>query len=398
MLSGIRVVELGSFITAPLAAMLLGDLGADVIKVERPEGDPFRNSHGGQYGATFLAFNRNKRGVVLDTNVAGDQAKLQRLVETADVLIDNFRPGVLAKIGLEPEALGRRCPRLIHCSVTGFGTTGPYRSRPAFDHVGQALSGITSLLVDPAHPEAFGPTIPDNVTAMYASYAVLAAIVERERTGKGRRLEVNMLEASMAFIQDIYMGLTRTGAVSGKYTRISRSQAFVLTCSDGRMLAMHLSTTEKFWGELVKALGEPALQADPRFATHQARTLHYHELSEALQQRFRARTRAQWMMALEATDVPFSAVNTVADAILDPQVEALGTLVRMTHPTEGEMTGIACPVLVDGDRPVEEMRAPPLIGEHTDEVMAEIELEAAAIQTRGKSGAKPRLPGARPRK
>jgi formyl-CoA transferase len=373
MLTGIRVVELGSFITAPLAAMMLGDLGADVIKVERPEGDPFRRSHGGRYGATFLAFNRNKRGVVLDTAKPADREHLLALVETADVLIDNYRPGVLAKIGLEPKALGQRCPRLIHCSVTGFGDSGPYRTRPAFDHVGQALSGITSLLVDPARPEAFGPTLSDNVTAMYAAYGVLGALVERHATGTGRRLEINMLEASMAFIQDIFMGLTRTGQVSGKYTRITRSQAFVLTCADGRMLAIHLSTTEKFWGELVAALGKPALGTDARFATHQARVKHYHELAATLQEHFGTRSRGQWMALLDSTDVPFSPVNTVADALVDPQVEALGTLARMVHPSEGEVKGIASPVLVDGGRPLREMRAPPLIGEHTAEILAELD-------------------------
>ncbi len=373
MLSGIRVIDLGSFITAPLAAMMLGDLGADVIKVERPEGDPFRNSHGGKYGATFLAFNRNKRGIVLDTAIAAEKARLLALVETADVLIDNFRPGVLAKIGLEPKTLAKRCPRLIHCSITGFGDAGPYRTRPAFDHVGQALSGLTSLMVDPARPEAFGPTLSDNVTAMYACYGVLGALVERASTGKGRRLEVNMLESSMAFIQDIYMGLTRTGQVSGKYTRITRSQAFVLTCADQKMLAIHLSTTEKFWGELLAALDAKDFAADPRFATHQTRVTHYHELSAALQQRFGSKRRGEWMALLDTTDVPFSPVNTVADALADPQVDALGTIARMAHPTEGEVAGIACPVLADGRRPVQTMRAPPLIGEHTAEILAELE-------------------------
>ncbi len=377
MLSGLRVVELGSFITAPLAAMMLGDLGADVIKVERPEGDPFRKSHGGHYGATFLAFNRNKRGIVLDTAVPADQEILARLVSTADVLIDNYRPGVLARIGLEPHAIGQRHPRLIHCSITGFGTGGPYRARPAFDHVGQALSGITSLLVDPEHPEAFGPTLADNVTAMYAAYGILGAVAERARTGRGRRVEVNMLESSMAFIQDIYLGLTRNNQTSGKFTRITRSQAFVLTCMDGKMLAVHLSTTEKFWGELIAALGADDLASDARFSTHQDRVRHYHELAAILQKRFGMRDRGAWMMLLDKTDVPFSPVHTVADAVADPQVEALGTLARMVHPTQVEITGIACPVLVDGNRPVPEMRAPPLIGEHTTEILAELELRGA---------------------
>lgn len=381
MLAGIRVIDLGSFITAPLAAMMLGDLGADVIKVERPEGDPFRSSHGSKYGATFLAFNRNKRSIVLDTGDPAGRERLARLVATADVLIDNYRPGVLAKIGLEPKALGERHPRLVHCSITGFGANGPYRGRPAFDHVGQALSGIMSLLVDPARPEAFGPTIPDNVTAMYAAYGVLGALVERGSTGKGRRIEVNMLESSMAFIQDIYMNLTRTGQVAEKFTRIARSNAFVLTCRDGKMLAMHLSTTEKFWGELVAALEAPELGTDPRFATHRARVASYHALAAELQRRFSARDRGEWMALLDRTDVPFSPVHSVADAVADPQVAALGTLQTTIHPSEGEIVSIACPVLADGRRPALISRPPPTIGEHSAELMAELErLEGAAAR------------------
>lgn len=372
-LAGVRVLDLTRYIPGPYATLLLGDLGADVIKVERPEGDPFRNSRGGKYGATFLAFNRNKRAIVLDTANAAEQARLQQLVSTADVLIDNFRPGVLAKIGLEPKALAERHPRLIHCSITGFGDTGPYRTRPAFDHVGQALSGIMSLLVDPARPEAFGPTISDNVTAMYASQAVLAALVARGQNGRGKRLEVNMLEASMAFIQDIYTNLARDGQVAGKFSRVARSNAFVLTGKDGKMLALHLSTTEKFWGELIAALDAPELASDPRFATHQARVKHYHELSAALQERFAACDRGEWMARLDKTDVPFSPVNTVADAAADPQVAALGTMVRVVHPSEGAVDLIASPILANGKRPLQAMRAPPLIGEHTNEILAELD-------------------------
>lgn len=173
LLSGVRVLDLGSFITAPLAAMMLGDFGADVIKVERPEGDPFRRAGGTHYGATFLAFNRNKRSVVLDFSQKEDREALFKLVESADVLIDNYRSAALVKLGLAPDVIMARNARLIHCSITGFGAEGPYAERPAFDSVGQALSGIASMLIDPKDPRAFGPTISDNVTGMYAAYAVL---------------------------------------------------------------------------------------------------------------------------------------------------------------------------------------------------------------------------------
>src|ERR1700678_1137447 len=181
MLEGVRVVELGTVITAPLTGMMLGDLGADVVKVERPEGDPFRRSHGNAYGPTFVAYNRNKRSIVLDLTTERDRQVLLELVDGGDVLLDNFRPMVLGKLGLAPEILRERNPRLIQCSITGFGSKGPYCERPAFDAVGLALSGVASLFVDPHEPEAFGPTISDNVTGMHACCAILAALVERGR-------------------------------------------------------------------------------------------------------------------------------------------------------------------------------------------------------------------------
>ncbi|MGE3712264.1 MAG: CoA transferase, partial [Hyphomicrobiaceae bacterium] len=241
-----------------------------------------------------------------------------------------------------------------------------------FDPVGQALSGFRSLLVDPARPEAFGPTFSDYATAMYASHGVLAALVQRGRTGRGKRIEVNMLEASMAFIQDIYLNYTRTGTVSGKFARIARSQAFVFSCADDLMVAVHLSTTEKFWRELAAALDAPELTGDERFKTHQSRVKHYHELADTLQARFRRRSREHWIELLAGTDVPFAPVNDVNSALADPQVEALGTLARMRHGEEGEVAGIASPLLADGVRVRREMRAPPRLGEHTAEVLAEI--------------------------
>jgi formyl-CoA transferase len=370
MLEGIRVVELGNFITGPLAAMMLADLGAEVIKVERPEGDPFRRGHGTTYGPAFAAYNRNKKSVVLDTATAAGRAALAALVDSADVLIDNFRPGVIEKLGLAPEVLAARHPRLIQCSITGFGATGPYRDRPAFDTVGQALSGVASFLVDPQAPESFGPTIADNATGMYAAYAILGALVERASSGKGQRLEVNMLESAMAFIQDAYTNYSMAGIVGGKYSRIVRSQCFAFRCADDRLIGIHLSTTEKFWQELVAALDAPDLLADSRFATHQARVKHYHLLEDELAARFLKRPRGEWMALLDTSDVPFSPIHNVAEALQDPQVEALGTALEMIHPQMGKVTAIACPVRANGERPRPETLAPPMIGEHTRDVLA----------------------------
>jgi formyl-CoA transferase len=382
MLEGIRVIDLGAFITAPLAGMMLGDLGADVIKVEPPDGDPFRRGHGGTYGATFIAYNRNKRSLVLDLATATGRAALAQLVARADVLVDNFRPGVLERLGLDPAALAARHPRLVHCSITGFGTTGPYRDRPAFDAVGQALSGIAGLFVDPDEPHCVGPTITDNVTGMYACYGILGALVERGRTGRGRRIEVNMLEASMAFIHDAYTNYTRAGIDNGRFGRVRRSQSFALRCGDGKLIGIQLSTREKFWSELLGALGAEDLARDERFATHQRRVANFPALEEALGARFAARPRADWIARLGDTDVPFAPVNSLAEALADPQVAALGTKTVLRHPREGEVVTIACPVLVDGARARPIMTAPPQIGEHSAEVLAELGDEGA---TQGES-------------
>ncbi|HXQ53268.1 MAG TPA: CoA transferase [Stellaceae bacterium] len=383
MLEGIRVIDLGAFITAPLAGMMLADLGADVIKIEPPEGDAFRRGHGGSYSATFVAYNRNKRSLVLDLNDAKARATFAALVARADVLIDNFRPSALKKLGLDSDALRAANPRLVHCSITGFGTTGPYRDRPAFDAVGQALSGIASLFVDPAAPHCFGPTIADNVTGMYACTGILGALVERNRTGCGRRIEVNMLEASMAFVPDAFTNLTRSGIEDNRFSRVSRSQSFAFRCGDGRLIALQLSTREKFWLELLGALGAEDLATDARFAAHQRRVDNFHALEEALAPHFAARPRAEWMARLAATDVPFAPINTLADALADPQVEALGTKVVLRHPREGEIVTIACPILADGARPRARMSAPPTLGEHSEEVLAELARDQAGDQSGG---------------
>jgi crotonobetainyl-CoA:carnitine CoA-transferase CaiB-like acyl-CoA transferase len=373
MLKGVRVVEIGSFITAPLAGMMLGDLGADVIKVERPEGDPFRGARGGQYSPHFTAINRNKRSVVLDLGSEPDRVTLLKLIEKSDVLLDNLRPGALTKYGLGPAALASRNPRLIQCSITGFGAVGPYRDRPVFDAVGQALSGISSLTIDPESPVSSGPTISDDVTGMYACYAILGALYERERTGRGRRLEVNMLEASMAFIRGSFVNFMQRGLVGDRFTRVATSQSFIFACADGKLLAVHLSTGEAFWKSLANTLEAGELAGDPRFARHAERAKNYPVLRDLLAKRFLLRSRPEWMVRLEQADVPFAPVYQVDEALADPQVVASGIVCELTHPTQGRVRSIHCPVLIDGKRPESDMRAPPTLGEHSEEIKISIE-------------------------
>lgn len=383
-LSNIKVIELGTMITAPLAAMMLADLGAEVIKVERNGGgDPFRSFNGSLYSPHFVSFNRNKISLVLDLQTEEGHEALLRLVDDADVVLDNFRPGVLDRLNLNSELLQKRNPRLIHCSITGFGKGGPYEGRPAYDTVGQALSGILGLSIDPDTPRMSGTTISDNVTGMYACYGIMAALLERQLTQKGRKIEVNMLEASVAFMPDALMNLEMLGLHNSPYTRVSFSQCYVLRCADEKAVAIHLSSPDKFWRGLLNAIGAPELGDDSRFSTRGARIENYLILSDELQKRFTARARAEWIERLEAQDVPFAPVHRIEDVFTDPQVAALGSLKPMTLADGTVARCVQAPLLFDGERPSAWSPAP-LLAE-TSNVMEKTP-ETAAKKVRQANG------------
>src|SRR6185436_2638098 len=257
-LAGCRVIEHGEFITGPYTAMLLGDMGAEVIKVERPgRGDPFRSFEEGLYGPQFQAFNRNKQSIQLDLAQASERAILWQLLETADVYIQNFRPGVVEGLGFGADELTRRNPSLVHCAITGFGRDGPYADRPAYDTVGQALSGFLSMFVSPDAPRIVGPATADSVTGLYAACGILGALLARHATGRGRRVEVAMVAAMAHFSIEQYHRYFATGVVPGPSDRGRVSQSFAFCCGDGKLVAIHLSSPAKFWQGFVAALASP---------------------------------------------------------------------------------------------------------------------------------------------
>lgn len=365
-LQDVRVVEHGTFITGPAASMLLADLGADVAKVELPgTGDPFRAFKGGLYSPHFQTYNRNKRSIALDTRQAADLAQFDALVAEADVYIQNFRPGVAEQIGAGEARLRALNPRLIYCAISGFGPDGPAAHRPSYDTVAQAASGYLRLLVNPANPRVVGPAIADAVTGYYAAYGILGALHERHRTGVGRRVEVSMFEAMAHFNLDAFTHLFSVGEVMGPYSRPSVSQSYVLQCADGKWIALHMSSPEKFWQGLAQAMERPNIFDDARFASRPARIEHQETLIEVLGEIFRGHDRAEWCRRLEARDVPHAPMYTTEEVPQDPQAQHLQLFVQTEHPQIGTFRTVRSPVSFDGERALE-VTAPPLLGEHNE--------------------------------
>jgi crotonobetainyl-CoA:carnitine CoA-transferase CaiB-like acyl-CoA transferase len=369
-LSDVRVLEQGTFITGPACGMLLGDLGADVIKIEQPgTGDPFRAFKGGLYSPHFQTYNRNKRSITLDVKSEAGRARLHELARTADVYIQNFRPGVAEELGVGEAQLRAINPRLIYCSISGFGATGPSAARPSYDTVAQAASGYLGLLVNPENPRVVGPAIADAVTGFYAAYGILGALHERARTGQGRKVEVSMLEAMAHFNLDAFTHYYSAGEIMGPYSRPRVSQSYVLECSDGKWVALHMSSPEKFWQGLANAIERPDIFQDPRYATREARIAHQEDLIALLGGIFRTRTREQWCTRLLAQDVPHSPMYDTSEALEDPQAKHLQLLVSAQHATLGTFRTVRSPVSFDGERTLD-VRPPPLLGEHDGEIDA----------------------------
>ncbi|MGE0714242.1 MAG: CaiB/BaiF CoA transferase family protein [Alphaproteobacteria bacterium] len=374
-LDGIAVVELTTMITGPLTGMMLADLGADVVKIENPDGgDPFRSYGGGAWSAQFCSYNRNKRSLAISLRSDRGRQALERLVARSDVLLENFRPGVLDRLGFPDARLVELNPRLVRCSITGFGADGPYSDRPCYDAIAQALSGMSSQFLDPAAPRLSGTTISDNVTGQYACYGILSALLERERTGVARRVEVNMLEATIAFMPEPFGYWTQNGEVADAYLRIRNSQAYAFRCADGRMLAIHLSSQPKFWSALLGAIERPELADDPRFATLEGRVANYEALLVEAGAAFARQPAKHWFQRLADYDVPFASINDVTEVFADPQVRHLDSFYRLSHPQKGDLVAIRRPVRFDGSRDDQRAAPPPTLGEHTDEILAELGL------------------------
>jgi crotonobetainyl-CoA:carnitine CoA-transferase CaiB-like acyl-CoA transferase len=371
-LEGVRILELGQIIAGTYGSQVLSDLGAEVIKVETPEGDlgripsvaPYRGLSG-----LFLTFNRNKKSIVINLKNAAGRQLFYDLVKISDVVIDNFRPGVLERLAIDYPTLSRINPRIIQCSVTGFGSAGEYKDYPALDLNIQAISGHMAITGEPGRPPVrIGIPLADISGGVYSSKGILAALFDRERTGQGRRIEISMFDTMlhlMTYIGTMWLTNGEVPKPPGSAHDYSVPwQAFAT--SDGYVVVA--TRQEIFWQKLCSVLEHPGLAGDPRFADNASRVKNRELLVPLLEQIFRTRTATDWLARLRAADVPAAPVNNVDDAFAEPPVKEREMIVEYDHPQVGKVRLPGNPIKMSGvsgtiSRPA------PMLGEHTDAVL-----------------------------
>jgi crotonobetainyl-CoA:carnitine CoA-transferase CaiB-like acyl-CoA transferase len=392
-LAGVRVLELGQIIAGTYGGQVLSDLGAEVIKVEAPEGDLGRNPSVATYrgvSGLFLTFNRNKKSVVINLKTDAGREVFYGLVRTADVVVDNFRPGVLERLKVDYDTLSALNPRVIQCSVTGFGTTGAYRDYPALDIIVQAISGHMAITGEPGRPPVrVGIPLADLGGGIFACKGILAALYDRERTGRGRRIDLSMFDAMLNLLS--YMGtmwltngeLPQPPGSAHDYT--VPWQAF--EAQDGYIVVA--TRQEVFWRRLCEVLGDPGLVDDPRYATNASRVEHRATLVPRLERLFRGRTVADWLAQLRAAEVPAAPVNNLDGAFAEPPVAERQMIVEYDHPEVGRVRLPGNPIRMSGVAETPSTPAPRL-GEHTNAVLRELlglpEDAIAELRRRGAIG------------
>ena len=383
-LEGIKVIDLTSVLSGPFCTMMLGDAGADVIKVESPTGDQSRTwgpPFWGDQGAEFLAVNRNKRSIVLDLKTPAAREVLFDLCRSADVFVENYRRGVPERLGIDYESIRKVNPRIIYCSISGFGDSGPRREQAAYDSVMQAFVGIMHMTGAPGTPPTRASvSICDMSAAMYANQAILLALLARERTGRGQRVEASLFESQIAWLVFRAVGYFATGkAPAGKLGSASAHLApyQVYATADGDLMVAALNNS--LFQRLVLAMDLPELAAAPDFATNASRVKHRDQLNARLMEGFSKASAAEWEERLTAAGVPCSRINTVEDVLLDPQTAARDMIMELDHPTLGTIKVPGVPIKLS-DTPGGGRRAPPLLGEHQQEVLTELGLSPEAIE------------------
>lgn len=382
-LAGVRVLDLTSVVFGPLCTQVLGDQGADVIKIEGPEGDTTRYTGPARspaMAALFLGLNRNKRSLVLDLKHAPAKAALWKLISTADVLVHSIRPQAVERLGFAPDAVLAKNPRLVYCALTGYGTGGPYAGQPAYDDVIQGQSGIASLMSQLAGEPRYAPMIMgDKTCGLVASQAITAALFARERTGKGQYVEVPMLETMAAFTLAEHMFGHTFDPPKGSigYNRVLAPWRKPYKTSDG-YIAM-LVYTDAQWRRFWKLVGREALGEDPRFATMVARADNIAEVYRIAGECMLARTTEQWLTALTELEIPCAHVKSLEDLVADEHLAAVEFFHRRTHPSEGDLVMPGPPTRF-AETPAAIDRLQPRLGEHSREILEEAGLSNAEIE------------------
>jgi crotonobetainyl-CoA:carnitine CoA-transferase CaiB-like acyl-CoA transferase len=383
-LSGLRVLDLTRVLAGPTCTQMLGDLGAEVIKIERPEaGDDTRGFAppfvpNTKESAYFVGVNRNKKSVTLDIAKPEGQAIILKLLEHCDILVENFKVGALAKYGLGYEQLAKTHPRLIYCSITGFGQTGPYAPRPGYDALIQAMGGVMSLTGEPnGSPQKVGVPVADLFAGLYGCIGILAAVNHRNNTGQGQQIDIGMLDTHVAWLANQGMNYLATGEnpprLGNQHPNIAPYQEF--PTKDGYIILAvgNDPTFERF----CKAFGQEALLSDPRFATNPIRVQNRQLVTDTLTPVMKSKTTAEWIDALEALKIGCGPINTLEQVFADPHVQAREMVVEMAHGSGETVKVIANPVKLSATPP-SYRSAPPVLGEHTNAVLSDVLKMSAA--------------------
>ncbi|MDB5402665.1 MAG: hypothetical protein JWQ55_4683 [Rhodopila sp.] len=373
-LTGVKVLDLTRVLSGPFCTALLGDMGADVIKVEAPEGDSVRGAGAIKDGLSwyFAQFNRNKRSLRLDMRKPEAKSILARLIQQSDVLVENFRPGVLARMGFDDARLKGLSPSLVVCSINGFGSSGPYKDRPAFDFIAQAMSGFMSVNGGPDDPPLrSGLPISDLVAGLYAALSIAAAVPHARATGLGQRAEVSLTNGLVSLLSYIATSYFATGAAparSGNDHPIAAPYGLFPT-RDGQIALA--PADDAFFRRLADALGEPGLKTDPLYATGAARVANRARINAIVGGKLAAETTAYWVEVLNKAGIPSGPVNSVAQVFEDPQILAQEMVLDVDHPGHGIVRMLGFPIKYS-DMPCQIRRPAPGLGEHSDEILAEL--------------------------
>lgn len=391
-LDGIRVLDLSRVLAGPWCTQTLADLGADVIKIERPGtgddtrtwGPPFLKDRDGQdtaEAAYYLGTNRNKRSVTCDIAQPEGQALVRELARHCHVFVENFKVGDMARYGLDYEAIRAVNPRIVYCSVTGFGQTGPYRERAGYDYAIQGMGGLMSITGERddlgGGPQKVGVAVADLFTGMYSTVGILAALRHAERTGEGQHLDMALLDAQVAMLANLGANYLVSGKVPGRagnaHQNIVPYQVFeVAAAADGHKDHIILAVgNDGQFAKFCQVAGRPELASDPRFARNQDRVRNRGVLVPLLEDLLKTRGKQDWLAALEAAKVPCGAINNLAEVFADPHVRARGMVHQWQHPLAGAVNLVASPLKLGGT-PVRTDLPPPLLGEHTEQVLREV--------------------------